>query len=169
METKYSILKALAKEFELWQKLLAGMNEQQILIPLHPSQLSVKDIVAHLHTWQTISIARTDAALQGIDPILPDWPEDLDPESDDDLDSINAWIYDTNKNLSWSEIYRHWNAGFLHFMQIGEAISESAMVVVGKYRWLENYALSDVFTASGEHHAEHRAMVLSWMDLHNQE
>jgi hypothetical protein len=53
-------------------------------------------------------------------------------------------------------------------MQIGEAINEADMLPVGKYRWLENYALSIVFSASGEHHAEHREPIQAWFDAQKQ-
>jgi hypothetical protein len=46
--------------------------------------------MAHLMAWQQRSLARLEAALQNRQPQFPGWSETLDPESDADLDQVNA-------------------------------------------------------------------------------
>jgi hypothetical protein len=166
MDTKESILRTLRAEFDNWVDLLDNLSEQQCLTPLQPSSLSVKDNIAHLQTWQSISIARGEAALFYKDPHLPQWPAGLDPDCDEDLDQINAWIYITNQNINWPDVYHSWKEGFLRFLQIGESIAEADMLAAGRFLWLENYPLAVVFTASCEHHAEHREMIQAWFNTH---
>lgn len=57
MDSKQQILDELADIFNRWQVLLAGLSEEQIHSPLAPSIWTVKDVVAHLWSWQQGSIA----------------------------------------------------------------------------------------------------------------
>ena len=166
MESKNQILKEVKKDFDCWEDLLSRLSDRPRVFPLHPSHLSVKDNVAHLQAWQIISIVRTEAALRKKSPIYPQWPNGLDPDSDDDLDQINEWIYTKNKNLTWQNVYKNWKEGFLRFQEIGKALGEVDPLFSGKYKWLGNYSLSFVFSASCEHHAEHRELIEIWFKDH---
>ena len=92
-----------------------------------PCQWSIKDTMAHLRIWQQRSLARLEAALQNRQPQFPGWPETLDPDSDDDLDQVNAWIFETNRDRAWESVYKDWRAGYLrlddhHHAVIGPVI-----------------------------------------------
>lgn len=101
MNMKQHILAALREEFEPWEELLGSMSEKQLVAPLAPSQWSVKDEVAHLRTWQQRSIARVQAAQLGGEPEFPKFPEGLDPDAEESTEKINAWIYESNRELPW--------------------------------------------------------------------
>jgi len=155
MNEKTQIINRLRDEFERWEALLGGLSEAQIIAPNRIEALSIKDIVAHVTTWQEISVARMEAALQGGEPVFPGWPAELTPDSDEDLDRINAWIYESRRKAHWEEIHREWRERFLHFIELGEAMPEKDLMEVGRYAWLEGYALSAVLVSSYEHHEEH--------------
>ncbi|HEX7974864.1 MAG TPA: ClbS/DfsB family four-helix bundle protein, partial [Anaerolineales bacterium] len=133
-----------------------------------PSEWSIKDVMAHLMTWQQRSIARLEAALYHRVPEFPRWPENLHPDSDDEPpDQINAWIYDTNRDRPWASVYRDWREGFLRFLELGEAIPENDLLEVGKYPWMEGYPLSLVLLSSYEHHhIDHLEPLLAWLRQH---
>jgi len=155
MNEKKEILAALKTEFDLWEELLAGMSEEDITAPHLPSNMSVKDVIAHLRAWQQRSIARMEAALRGREPDFPEWPSGLDPEAAGDVDQINAWIYETQREQPWSRVHGDWREGFLRFLELGQAIPESDLLEPGKYAWLDGHPLSLVLVASCEHHYEH--------------
>ncbi len=164
MEDKEQILTMLRAEFNRWEELLAGLSEQEITARQLPGDWSVKDIMAHLMTWQKRSIARLDAARLNHQPEFPGWPEELDPESEEDLNQVNAWIYETNRDRPWGSVYRDWQEGYLRFIEAGEAIPEKDMLEEGKYTWLEGYPLSIVLLSSyGHHHDEHYGPLVSWL------
>jgi hypothetical protein len=52
-------------------------------------------------------------------------------------------------------VYQDWRAGFQRFLELGAAIPETDLVSVGRYAWLEGYALIAVLQGSYEHHQEH--------------
>ena len=71
MNDKKQILTMLKEEFNRWENLLGGMSEEQITAPHLPSNLSIKDVIAHLRAWQQVSVARLEAALHNQQPAYP--------------------------------------------------------------------------------------------------
>src|SRR6266851_1897965 len=112
MGDKQQTLTTLREEFNRWEELLAGLSEQQITAPHLPSNLSIKDVIAHLRAWQQRSIARMEAALHNKEPEFPRWPEGLDPEPAGQPHQVNAWIYETFREQPWSSVHQAWREGF---------------------------------------------------------
>ena len=155
MNEKQGILIALREEFNRWEALLASLSEEQITAPQLPDNWSIKDVIAHLRAWQQRSIARLEAALLNRAPEYPVWPAQFDPEAEDQPHELNAWLYATYRDQPWSSVHRDWREGFLHFLELAEAIPEKDLLDAGRYAWLEGYALFAVLQGSYEHHREH--------------
>ena len=117
---------------------------------------SVKDVVAHLRAWQQVSIARLEAALLNEAPEYPIWLAGLDPDSDENLEKFNEWIYQAYRERPWSNVHQVWRDGFLHFLELAQAIPEKDLLEIGKYAWLSEYPLFAVLQGSyNHHHVEH--------------
>ncbi len=160
MNMKQHILAALNEEFNRWEELLAGMNEEQITTSLLPSELPIKDVIAHMMAWQQRSIARLEAALLDREPEFPNWPAELDPEAEENTDPVNAWIYESYRDQPWSSVYQDWRAGFQRFLEAAEGISERDLLDAGKYPWLKGHPLCLVLLGSYDHHQEHLEKLL---------
>src|SRR4030067_519964 len=91
------------------EHLLASLSEEQITAPHLPSNLSIKDVMAHLRAWQQVSIARLEAAQLNKEPVFPNWLSGLDPESEEDRDRFNARIYETYRQQPWSRVHQDWS------------------------------------------------------------
>jgi hypothetical protein len=152
MSMKEHILTALREEFESWEELLAGLSEEQITAPQLAGDWSVKDVVAHLLAWLQRSIARLEAAQLDREPEFPGWPDDLDPELEEDLDRTNAWIYETNRDRPWPSVHRDWREGSLRVLELGAAIRERDLLDGERYAWMEHYPLAQVLLGAYEHH-----------------
>ena len=164
MQNKKQILNQLRQEFVRWETLLAGLDERQITLRQLPADLSIQDVVAHLATWQRRSNTRLQAALQGGEPDLSDWPAGLNPESEEDLDAINAWIHAQNRERTWVEVYAEWRTGYERLMEQAQAIPEEDLMGKGRYPWLAGYALADVLEGwYDHHHEEHLLPLLEWL------
>jgi hypothetical protein len=155
MSDKQQMLAKLREEFNSWEELLAGLTEAQITAPLLQDNWSIKDVIAHLRAWQQRSVARMEAALHDREPAYPAWPEQFDPEVEDQPHDLNAWLYEQAQGKPWSSVYRDWRDGFLRFLELGELLHEHDLLDAKKYSWLEGYALADVLEGSREHHREH--------------
>ena len=155
MNEKVQIITTLRDEFNRWDGLLTGISEEQIAASNFIGLWSIKDIVAHLTTWQQISVARMEAARYSREPEYPKWPPEYDLESEDDVDKINTWIYGIHHERPWSDIHREWRERYLRFLEFGDTIPEIDLLDRGRYPWLKGYPLSAVLHGSYEHHEEH--------------
>ena len=162
MKDKPQLTEELRGEFNRWEELLASLDEEQILTILPPSRLSIKDLIAHLYAWQQVSIAQLEAAHQNIEPAQPRWLAGRGPESDTDRDFYNERIYLSFRDQPWSLVHETWKTGFLHFLELAEAISEKDLLETGRFRWLRETTLSDVLRGSYDHHHEHLDLALGW-------
>ncbi len=164
MHSKHELLKALRQEQVRWERLLADIPEEQLVARQLPSGLSIKDVVAHLGSWQQLSIARLEAATDNRDPRYTLGPEGLDPDDEENLEQINAWIHTMNLDRPWSDVYQQWEDGFDRFLQLAEALHEEALMQPARYPWLKDAPLSSVLVGSYEHHhIEHYEPLAEWL------
>ncbi len=151
MNGKTKLITMLKDEFNRWEELLADLNEEQIIATHLDFKMSIKDVLAHL---QQRSVAKMEAAQHNKEPEYPDWPGELNPESED-VDLINAWIYEKYHGLPWSDVHQEWKERYLRFLELAETIPEKDLLDTERYPWLGGYALSAVLIGSYEHHQEH--------------
>jgi hypothetical protein len=144
--------------FDRWEKLLAGESEEGIMARRLAGSRSIKDLIAHLRAWQQISIARLEAAVLDTTPAFPAWLAGSDPfTAEDHADDFNARIHQLTQSQPWSVVHREWREGYLHLLDLAEAIPEEEMFDAERYPWLDGHALSAVLEGTCEHHREHLA------------
>ena len=78
------------------------------------------------------------------------------------LDKINAWIYTTYREQTWSNVYQNWRTGFLHFLEVGEAVPETDLIAFELFPWMAGYSFTQVLIGSYNHHEEHRERIQEW-------
>jgi hypothetical protein len=154
MNNKKQSLELLGDIFHRWEALLASMSAEQITKPQRPSALSIKDEIAHLWAWQQRSVARIEAVLNHSEPQYPEWPGTPDPDTGD-VDQVNTWIYETNRNKPWHDVHEDWREQFQRLLQLVENVPKEDLVAPGKYAWMEGDALSATLEGTYEHHEEH--------------
>ncbi len=164
MSEKTRILQMLKEEYDRWEGLLAGLDEAQITAPQLPAYLSIKDVIAHLWAWQQISVARMEAGLHDREPELPDWLGGLDPDAEENLETINARIRESFREKLWSQGFADWRSGFQRLLELGSSIPERDLLEPGRYPWMREYPLSIILVSSyNHHHEEHLQPLLAWL------
>jgi hypothetical protein len=166
MNMKQHILAALREQMEAWQSLLAGMDEKQVATMFAPSEWMVKDVVVHLWAWQQRTLARAEAAAADREPLFPDWPAQYPPESEDTLDELNAWIYETYRDQPWLQIFQQWLDGYKRLISLSNQVSEKDLLDSARYAWLDGYSLALVLLATYDHHQEHFDELQAWLEEH---
>jgi hypothetical protein len=154
MTSKAEVMALVRDGFARWDRLLSGLSEAWATAPQAHTALSIKDEVAHLWAWQQRSIARLEAALEDRQPVFPSWPAELEEEKVGEPHAMNAWIYETNRDRPWADVVAAWRAGFLRFLELGEAVPEPDLMQPGRYAWLAGHPLAYILEASYEHHHE---------------
>lgn len=117
---------------------------------------SMKDLIGHLTAWREMTAARLEAGLQGVEPIAP-WPAGLD--EDKDIDEINAWIFEANREKSVEEIQQDSDAAFDRVSQAIRAMPEQDLLEPGRFAWMGDHPMGlGPAVVSGtieHHHVEH--------------
>ena len=96
---KSELLNWLRKEHQQWEAFLDQIGPARMDQPGVNGDWSIKDIVAHLTSWQIRNVASLYAAERSEPEPPPPWPAHLQTE-----DEINAWIYESNHGRSVSEV-----------------------------------------------------------------
>jgi len=96
---KSDLLNWLQEQYREWELFLDQIGPAHMDQPGVTSDWSVKDVVAHLTSWNRGLVARFQAAQRGEPEPPPLWPAHLQTE-----DEINAWIYETNRGRSVREV-----------------------------------------------------------------
>ncbi len=96
---KAELLIWLREEHRKWEDFLdridlAYMDQSGVV-----GHWSMKDLVAHLTSWNSRFVVRLVAAINNEPEPPPPWPEHLQ-----DQDEINAWLYEASRGLSLHEI-----------------------------------------------------------------
>jgi hypothetical protein len=161
--TKQELLEQIERERAFWEGLVAEVGEERMLEPGATGDWTFKDVVAHLNGWRSKTLARLDAARQGKTPAAPPWPAELSEE--DDVDEINAWIQQANRDRSLQQVLGEYQRSFQHMRDAVTALSERDLTEAGRYAWLEGEPLASVITASFGHlHEEHEPVLRAWLD-----
>lgn len=166
MNSKQQILDELADIFNRWQLLLASLNEAQRVTPLEPSPWTVKDVVAHLWSWQQASLARAVAAVQGTEPNYPAWWARFAPDPEEDVDRTNAWLFEASREKPWPAVYDDWKTQFMRYLETVGQVPEKDLLQPGRYAWMGEYALADSSNGSLDHHKEHYDTLMAWLRQH---
>jgi hypothetical protein len=166
METQQQILTELSKIFSAWQELLANLSEEQITEPFRPSTWTVKDVISHLWAWLQASVARMAAALQGGGPVYPQWWQACGANPEENVNRTHAWIYQENRERTWSAVYTDWKDQFQQYIELTATIPEKDLLEQAKYTWMGGYSLAASCQGSFEHHQEHYDTLLAWLKEH---
>ena len=88
---KSDLLNWLQHEQQQWETLLTQVGAERMEQPGVNAQWSMKDLVAHMTTWNRRLAAYMQAAQRGEPEPPPPWPTHLHED-----DAINAWIFEAN-------------------------------------------------------------------------
>ncbi len=160
---KSELLAQIERERTFWEQLVAEVGEEHMLEPGATGDWTFKDVVAHLNGWRSKTLARLEAVRSGQIPAPPPWPAHLNEE--DDVEEINAWIYQANGDRPLREVLDEYQRSFSAMRDGVSALSERDLTERGRYDWLEGEALAAVLTASFGHlHEEHEPALRDWLD-----
>jgi hypothetical protein len=89
----------LQEENGKWQVLLDEIGAERMDEPGVMGDWSMKYLIAHLNDWNRQMVAQLQAAQRGEAEPPPPWGTNLQND-----DQVNAWIYESNRGRSASEV-----------------------------------------------------------------
>src|SRR5579884_3410418 len=154
--SKARLLAELHNENASWQALLDEIGEANMTQPEVAGGWSIKDIVAHITGWRRRTVQRFQAALKREEVAPPPWPPELQ-----EVDEINDWIYQANRDRSLAAVLNDERAVFQQLVDIIAAFPEQDLQDPQRFAWLEGETLSGAWLF-GHFHEEHEADIRAW-------
>jgi hypothetical protein len=159
--TKSELLRWLREEYRQWQLLLDQVGRMRMDQPGVNGDWSMKDIIAHLTGWNRWLVARLQAAAQGAPEPPPPWPAHRQTEIE-----INAWIYESNRGRSVSEVLDEMHQVHQQFLTVIEDLPDEARIEridpAFYLVWVDDkrFLASEFFN---HFHDDHEPDVQSWL------
>ena len=158
-QNKAELLAQIDEETAVWERLLAEVGEERMLLPGAGDDWTFKDVMSHLIGWRRRSLARLEAAQQGTAPPPSPWPADLDDE-----DAINAWIYEQNRERPLADVLAESREQFRRMRELTAAIPEDVLLDPNRFAWIKGWPLGAVVVNSFLHlHEEHEPTLRAWL------
>ena len=157
---KSDLLNWLQDEYRQWEAILAQIGPARLEQPGVNGAWSMKDLVAHLTTWQRRNVDLLQAAQRSEPEPPPPWPTHLQTE-----DEINAWIYESHRQSSLREVLDESQQVFQQTITAIEALPDDVRIDPDWHLvWVDGKRFE-----SGEFfdhfHDDHEPDVRAWLAL----
>jgi hypothetical protein len=164
LNTRSALLDTVRGLREEIDRVVAAAGEARLVQPGSFGELSCKDVIAHLTGWRLVTAARLEAGLRGEEPVFP-WPAQFDEEHD--LDAINAWFYETNRDKPLAQVLDESRETFARVERAIAALPEDALFEPGRFAWLhwtpDGLGPAVVRGSYGHYHDEHEPEIRAWL------
>jgi hypothetical protein len=162
--SKDALLERIESERRAWDALLVEVGERRMEQPGVNGVWTFKDMMSHLIAYRRQTVNRLQAAVQGTEPAPPPWPPEWDDNDEAQLDRINAYIYEANKDRPLADVLAESRAQFGQMYDAVAALSDDALFTRSRFTWLEGWPLAAVLDSSYGHlHEEHEPDIRAWL------
>jgi hypothetical protein len=157
--TKTKLLKLIRSERKAFEELLEGLDQEKMLQPTLDGDWSVKDILAHITTWERRMVQWMEETMQG------ERPQMLPPGMTwDDLDLWNEQTYLEQKDLPLPTVLSNFHSSFTQVLEIVEAIPEEDLIDPERFEWRQGKPLWQIVSANTHwHYTDHREQIEAWL------
>jgi tetratricopeptide (TPR) repeat protein len=141
MGLKTQLIDLLDKAYDMERDFLGTLSDAERSAPGTVEHWGVKDTIAHLAAWDE-HLAKTLAeAAKGITPTFSN-----------DIDQVNAEIWQRNCQRSWDEIWEYAETSYRRMVTLLEQYDDEALRNPALYPWLEGRPLWRRFIGNGYMH-----------------
>ncbi len=162
LNSRAALLDAVRGLREELERVVAEAGEARMEQPGSFGEWTFKDLIAHLTGWRQTTAARLEAGLHREEPVFP-WPAQLDEEAD--LDEINRWFFETNRDKPLAAVLRESRETFERVERAIAALPEADLLQPGRFPWLGGAALGPAVVRGtlGHYHEEHEPDIRAWL------
>ena len=161
--SKDQLVRELEQENADWQTLLDAIGEANMTQPEVAGGWSIKDIVAHMTEWRRRTVKRFQIIRDPQVDLTPHWPKELQEEDDDDIDKINAWFYEANRDRPLADVLGDSREVIQQLIDAIDALSDDDFQDPRIVAWLDGEQLTGA-ALFGHFHEEHEADMRAWRD-----
>jgi len=158
--SKAEILTHIKVERQKLERVLANIPEGSLTVSGVESAWSVKDILAHIASWERLMVSWLEASLRGE---IPDRP--APGESWENLDGMNERLYQAHKDQPFVQVIKEFEDSYQAALQNAELLSEEDLFDAGRFAWRQGDPMWRMVAANTWwHYKEHRETIERWLD-----
>jgi hypothetical protein len=156
---KAKVLETIQTERARLDGLLAQLSAEQMCQAALENQWSVKDVLAHIATWELRCAGWIQAGLRGERPDKPEkgytWEE---------IDTLNEKAYLENRDRSLDDVQSDSRLAYQQLLGQVRALSEDDITNTGRFPWTDGHGLVPYIAANSyEHYQEHFEQIRKWL------
>ena len=158
---KAELLEKMRSGYAAFEALLGPLSKTQLTTPGVNGDWSIKDMLAHIATWQARATQILEAALRNEKP-------QLDPpiQNDEDMNRFNDERFIANRPLPLDQVWRDFRASYQQCLTAVEALGEEDLFNAERFAWMKGDALWRLVEGdSFGHYDEHAPMIEKWLAL----
>ena len=156
--SKSELLKLIQKERTTLDDLISGLPNEKKLEAGVEAHWSVKDIMAHIASWERLAQDRINAALTG-EPLKFEIIE-----GDDFVDQLNADIFEKNKNTLLEKVEKEFRESFDEFWNQISNLDEDFLKTPLPFDWAGDLTAQVLISANTHwHYQEHADSIRKWL------
>jgi hypothetical protein len=156
---KVTLLEKMRSRQAGFEELLGALSTEQLTTPGVNGTWSIKDILAHLSSWQQHAQDRLQAAANGVGPSTPP------VTSVAEIDDLNARFYAENKARTLPEVMADFKNTYRQVFEGVQAVSEEDLSEPNRFAWLKGTALWEVVADNTYGHIEeHLGAIEAWLE-----
>ena len=160
MFNKPSLLEFIRNEHNLLELTLARLTHTQMLLPGVEGEWSVKDILAHISTWERCMIEWTGSLLRGEKPATPvPW----------DVDRMNSETYAQIREKPLADVLEEFHRSYWDSLALVESLGEEQLQTNYSDTWPMGLLWTGIAANMNLHYKEHREHIQDWLASRKQE
>lgn len=155
---KASILDELRSKYAALEGILAPLDEAQMTTPGVIGNWSIKDILAHISSWQHRLLAWLHAARHNEEPTISG------PDSEEEMDRLNEQFYKENRSRPLADVLGGFRSSYLQIVEAVQAMPEEDLIDPQRFSWLNGDSLRQLVAGDTyDHYQEHRQQIEEWL------
>ncbi|MBT3390427.1 MAG: ClbS/DfsB family four-helix bundle protein [Chloroflexi bacterium] len=156
--SKKELLETIQQHWNELNELLAELSEEQMLDPTVQDNWSIKDILAHIATWEELATDRLTAGLSGTPanyPIMKSW---------DDINAYNTERYIVNQNRPLEKVLEEIHRIHEEYIAQIEKLDDDFIAGPMPFEWAKDTSVHTLISANAHwHYTEHIEAIEKWM------
>lgn len=156
---KANVLETMQAERAKLDGLLATLSAEQMCQTALEHEWSVKDVLAHIATWERRCVNWIQAGLRGERPDKPEkgytWEE---------LDTLNEKTFLGNRERTLDDVQADSHLAYQQLLEQVQALSEDDITNPQRFPWTDGRGLIPFIAANSyEHYQEHFEQIHKWL------
>ncbi len=156
---KATLLENMHKGFDELDALLIRFNPQQMTTEKVSDTWSIKDILAHLTSWQQRTLDRLYAAANN------ELPRSPNIATDEEMNLQNERFYQESSERPLSNILADYHSAYQQLVTAVQNANDEDLFQSGRFSWEGDVALWQLVAGNTyEHIREHSEAIQSWLE-----